>query len=131
MVLWGTSPLFEFAEEFGGGPGSRALRTFPLPLKFLERQTARDAYAHALPKKPPPLLLEPPAAFERDPAPAVDDAVPGEPLLGGRSMKHPDDLSGSPMVSGESGDLGVSRHFAARDRLDYAFGPFFKFHCPA
>lgn len=46
-------------------------------------------------------------------------------------MKNPDDLAGGPVVSGEGGDLGVSRHLSAGDRLDHAFDPFFKFHCLA
>lgn len=46
-------------------------------------------------------------------------------------MKNPNDLAGGPVVSGEGGDLGVSRHLSAGDRLDHAFDPFFKFHCLA
>jgi len=43
-------------------------------------------------------------------------------------MENPDDLSGGPVISGEGGDLGVGRHFPARNRPDHAFNSFFEFH---
>jgi len=75
------------------------------------------------------LLLESPAPSERDPAAAVDDAVPGKPVLFGRGMENPDDLAGGPVVAGEGGHLSVSGDFAAGDRLDHAFCPVFEIHC--
>jgi hypothetical protein len=97
-------------------------------LEFLEGDSARAADADALPQEYSPLFLEPPAPFEGDPAAAANDTMPGKPVFLGGRVENPDDLAGGPMVSGEGGDLGVGSHFPARDRLDYAFCPFFKFH---
>jgi hypothetical protein len=116
----------ERAEEFRGGPGSQAIQ---FPLKFLEGDAARAADVNAFLEEEAPLLLEPPAPSERNPAAAVDDAVPGKAVLVGGRVKNPDDLAGGPVVSGESGNLNVGGDFAAGDRLDHAFDSVLEFHC--
>jgi hypothetical protein len=116
----------ELTEEFRRGPGSRA---FQFPLKFLEGDAARAADADAFLEEEAPLFLEPTAPSERNPAAAVDDAVPGKAVLVGGRVENPDDLAGGPVISGEGGDLNVGGDFAAGDRLDHTFDSVLEFHC--